>query len=188
MLPRTIGRTLLKASRGSSMLLRYNLGSASVYSLRAMSAQAQSANEVSGRPTDDVIVEEICNKIENLNIRQVSLLITQLKVKLNISDAMLAPAAGPVAASTAPAEAAPVEEEKEVVAERTIFDVKLLSYDPSKKIAVIKEVRGLLKLGLKEAKALVEKAPTIIKEDCPKVDCEQLVEKLKACSAVVELI
>merc|ERR1719433_290652 len=83
------------------------------------------------------------------------------------------------------ASAAPAEEEKEP--ERTIFDVKLVSFDASKKISVIKEVRQVLGLGLKEAKALVEKTPTVIKEDCPKVDAEPLLEKLTAIGCKVEL-
>merc|ERR1719461_1357144 len=102
---------------------------------------------------------------------------------------MAAPAGAAMPAAGAPAGggAAPAaEEEKEP--ERTIFDVKLEEFPAAKKISVIKEVRGLLGLGLKEAKALVEKTPTVLKEDVPKVDCDVLIEKLTAIGCKIELV
>ena len=60
-------------------------------------------------------------------------------------------------------------------------------YDDKKKIAVIKEVRAIFGLGLKEAKALVESAPCVLGEDVPKVDADVWVEKLNAIGAEVVL-
>ena len=77
-----------------------------------------------------------------------------------------------------------VAEKKE---EKTAFDVMLKSIDPKAKIKVIKEVRAITGLGLKEAKELVEKAPCVVKDGIKKEEAEQIMEKLKAVGAEVEL-
>ena len=80
--------------------------------------------------------------------------------------------------------AAAVEAPKE---EKTSFDVKLASYDAKSKIKIIKEVRVITGLGLKEAKALVEASPSVLKKDIKKEEAEAMMEKLKALGAVIEL-
>lgn len=75
-----------------------------------------------------------------------------------------------------------VEEKK---AEKTVFELKLESFEAASKIKVIKEIRGFTELGLKEAKDLVEKAPAIFKTGVSKEDAEQIIEKLKAVGAKV---
>jgi large subunit ribosomal protein L7/L12 len=91
---------------------------------------------------------------------------------------MMAGAAG--AAPGAAADAEPVEE-------KTQFTVKLTGFDAKSKVKVIKEVRALAKLGLKEAKSLVESAPTDVLKDIKKEEAEQIMEKLKAVGAKVEM-
>ncbi|KAL1329643.1 hypothetical protein HN51_046823 [Arachis hypogaea] len=81
------------------------------------------------------------------------------------------------------AEPAAAEEEKKP--EKTVFELKLESYEATSKIKVIKEVRGFTDLGLKEAKELVEKTPSIIKKGVSKEEGEQIIEKLKALGAKV---
>lgn len=76
------------------------------------------------------------------------------------------------------------EETKE---EKTQFDVKLASFDAKQKIKVIKEIRAITGLGLKEAKELVENAPSVLKKDLKKEDAEALVAQLEAIGAVAEL-
>ena len=71
-------------------------------------------------------------------------------------------------------------------AEKDEFDVILASFGGNK-IAVIKEVRGITGLGLKEAKELVEGAPKAVKEGAPKAEAEEIKEKLEAAGATVEL-
>ena len=83
----------------------------------------------------------------------------------------------------APAEVAEAVEEAPVV-EKTHFDIELTSFDPATKIKVIKEIRQLLGLGLKEAKDLVEGAPQWIGKDVKKEDADAMVEKLKAVGGV----
>ncbi|KAJ3702411.1 hypothetical protein LUZ61_006116 [Rhynchospora tenuis] len=79
--------------------------------------------------------------------------------------------------------AAGAKEEKK--AEKTVFELRLDSFDAASKIKVIKEVRGFTDLGLKEAKELVEKAPAVIKRGVSKEEAEQIIEKMKAVSAKV---
>jgi large subunit ribosomal protein L7/L12 len=89
-------------------------------------------------------------------------------------------AAAPVAAAAAPAAAAAAEEEK------TEFDV-VLTAAGEKKINVIKEVRAITGLGLKEAKDLVEGAPKTVKEAATKAEAEDIKKKLEEAGAKVEL-
>ncbi|CAM3813004.1 50S ribosomal protein L7/L12 [Litorimonas haliclonae] len=70
--------------------------------------------------------------------------------------------------------------------EKDEFDVVMTSFGGNK-IAVIKEVRGITGLGLKEAKELVESAPKAVKEGAPKAEAEEIKEKLEAAGATVEL-
>jgi large subunit ribosomal protein L7/L12 len=94
-------------------------------------------------------------------------------------------AAAPVAVAAAPAAggaaAAPAAEAK------TTFDVILKSAPADKKIAIIKEVRGVTSLGLKEAKDLVEGAPKVVKEGASKEEAEEIKKKLEGAGATVEL-
>lgn len=83
------------------------------------------------------------------------------------------------AAAAAPA--APAEEEK------SILSVKLVSYAADKRVGVIKEIRGILGLGLKESKELVESVPKVVKRGLPREEAEELKKKLEAAGGVVEL-
>lgn len=79
------------------------------------------------------------------------------------------------------------EEKKEEVQEKSAYDLELTSFDAAKKIALIKEVRAALNLGLKEAKEMVEKAPVVLMKGVKKADSEELVKKLKDNGGVVTL-
>lgn len=79
------------------------------------------------------------------------------------------------------------QEQVEVKAEKTEFDVVLEGFDDAKKIAVIKEVRAATALGLKEAKELVEKHPSKVKEGISKEDAEKLKAALEAAGAKVSV-
>ena len=86
----------------------------------------------------------------------------------------------------APAEAAEAAEEAPVEEEQTEFDVVLASFG-DQKIKVIKEVRAVTDLGLKEAKDVVESAPVTIKEAVSKEDAEKMKESLEAVGATIEI-
>ncbi len=119
--------------------------------------------------------EEILEAIASKTVLEISELIKMMEDKFGVSAAAAAVAvAGPAAA------AAPAAEEK------TEFNVVLTEVG-SNKIAVIKAVREITGLGLKEAKDLVEGAPKAVKEGVAKADAEELKKKLEAAGAKVEL-
>ena len=119
-------------------------------------------------------VEELVAEIEKLTLLEAADLVHALEDKFGVS------AAAPVAvAAAAPAEAEEVEE-------KTNFDVELTSFG-SNKIAVIKVVRALTSLGLKEAKEAVESAPKVIIEGAKKEDAEDAKAKLEEAGATVTL-
>lgn len=95
-------------------------------------------------------------------------------------------AAGP--AGGAPAAAAPVEEEDEAAPaaqEKTLFNLKLQSFEATSKPKVIKEIKSMLGLSLVDSKKFVESAPKMMKEGVPKEEAEKILETLKALGAVV---
>ena len=101
---------------------------------------------------------------------------------------MLGGGGGAPAAQAAPAEAKaaekPKEEEKK---EKSHYDIELSKFDAAKKIALIKEVRGILGLGLKEAKDLVDGAPKAVKEGVNKADADAVLKKLVEAGAKAEI-
>ncbi len=118
--------------------------------------------------------EEILEAISNMSVLELSELVKAIEDKFGVS------AAAPVAvAAAAPAAAAAAEE-------KTEFDVILASAGESK-IQVIKVVREITGLGLKDAKALVDGAPKAVKEGASKADAEEIKGKLEAAGATVEL-
>ena len=121
-------------------------------------------------------LEKIVEDLSNLSVLEAAELSKMLEEKWGVSAA--APVA--VAAVAGGGEAGQAAEEK------TEFDVILTAAGP-KKINVIKEVRAITSLGLKEAKDLVESAPKAVKEGVPKEEAEALKEKLEAAGASVEL-
>lgn len=119
--------------------------------------------------------EEILDAIASMSVLEVSELIKMMEDKFGVSAAAAAVAvAAPAAAAAAPAE------------EKTEFDVVLAEVGANK-IGVIKAVRELTGLGLKEAKDLVEGAPKAVKEQLPKADAEEAKKKLEDAGAKVEL-
>jgi large subunit ribosomal protein L7/L12 len=120
--------------------------------------------------------EEIMQAIESMTVLELSELVKAMEEKFGVS------AAAPVAvAAAAPAAAGGAAAE-----EQTEFDVILKSAG-DKKIGVIKVVREVTGLGLKEAKALVDEAPKPVKEKIPKAEAEELKAKLEEAGAQVEL-
>ena len=122
--------------------------------------------------------EEILDSISNLTVLELSELLTAFEERFGVT------AAAPVAvAAAAPAGGGGAAEEEE---EKTSFDV-VLTDAGDKKIQVIKEVRGLTSLGLKEAKDLVESAPKEVLEGVSKDDAEKAKESLEGAGATVEI-
>ena len=121
-------------------------------------------------------MEEFVSYIENMTVLELSQLVKTLEERLGVS------AAAPVAvAASAPAAAAAAPAE-----EKTEFDVILASFGDNK-IGVIKEVRAITGLGLKEAKDLVEGAPKALKEGVAKDEADKIKEQLEKAGAKVEI-
>ncbi len=122
-------------------------------------------------------MEKFVSWIEGISVLELSKLVKVLEDRLGVT------AAAPVAVAAAAAGPGAGAEEAE---EKTEFDV-ILTAPGEKKIQVIKEVRALTSLGLKEAKDLVEAAPKPVKEGVSKEEAEQAKEKLEAVGATVEI-
>jgi large subunit ribosomal protein L7/L12 len=123
-------------------------------------------------------IEDIIQSVEKMTVMELSELVKALEEKFGVT------AQAPVvaAAGMGAAQAGSGEEEEE----KTSFTV-VLKDKGSNKIQVIKEIRSIIELGLKEAKELVESAPKPIKEDVSKEEAEEIKKKLEAQGAVVEI-
>lgn len=130
-------------------------------------------------------LEKLIDEISNMTVLELSELVKALEDKFGVSasaaPAMAMPGMMPAAPAAADGEEAAEAEEK------TEFDVQLKDFG-SKKIPVIKEVRSITGLGLKEAKEKVESVPVVIQEGIAKEEAEKTKEQLEAVGAEVEII
>jgi large subunit ribosomal protein L7/L12 len=122
----------------------------------------------------DITKEDVIEFIANMSVLELSELVKEMEEKFGVS------AAAPVAA------AASVEVEAGQVEEKTEFDVTLISFG-DKKIQVIKEVRAITGLGLKDAKTLVDEVPKPVKEGVPKDEAEKIKSQLEEAGGQVEI-
>ena len=121
--------------------------------------------------------EEILDAIAQMSVLELSELIKDIEEKFDVS------ASAAVAVAAAPSGAGPAEAASE---EKSEFDVMLSSFG-DKKVGVIKAVRAITGLGLKEAKDLVEAAPSAVKEGVSKDESEEIKKQLEEAGATVEL-
>jgi large subunit ribosomal protein L7/L12 len=124
----------------------------------------------------NITKDQVIEWLSGQSVLEISALVKDLETKWGVSAAapVAVAAAGPVAAAAAPVE------------EKTEFNVVLLEAGANK-IGVIKEVRAITGLGLKEAKDLVEAAPKAVKEGVNKAEAEEIKKKIEAAGAKVEL-
>ena len=125
----------------------------------------------------DIKREDVMKYLENANMLEISELISDIEDKFGVSAA--APVAVAAAGDAGASGAAAADEKSE-------FDVELASAG-DKKINVIKAVRGITSLGLKEAKDLVDGAPSVIKDAVPKEEAEEIKKQLEEAGASVNL-
>lgn len=132
------------------------------------------SDEAKTLPTLTENAQKVIEMVEKMTVLELADLVKVMEDKFGVS------AAAPVAVAAAPAEAAPAEEEK------SSFDI-VLKEAGANKIGVIKVVREITELGLKEAKDLVEAAPQTVKEAVKKEDAEAMKAKFEEAGATVEL-
>jgi large subunit ribosomal protein L7/L12 len=126
----------------------------------------------------DITKDQVVDWLSSQSVIEIADLVKELEDKWGVSAA--APAAVAVAAPAAGGDAGGAEEAK------TEFDVVLVEFGGNK-IAVIKEVRAITGLGLKEAKELVESAPKAVKEGASKDEADEIAKKLETAGAKVEI-
>ena len=126
----------------------------------------------------EVTKEQVVEFISNMSVLELSEMVKELEEKFGVSAAAAAVAAAPAAGGAAGGEAA--------AEEKTEFDVILTSFG-DKKINVIKEVRGITGLGLKEAKEFVESCPKAVKEGVSTEEAEEIKKKLEEAGASSEI-
>eukprot|EP00455_Lapot_gusevi_P021925 TRINITY_DN2287_c0_g1_i1.p1 TRINITY_DN2287_c0_g1~~TRINITY_DN2287_c0_g1_i1.p1 ORF type:complete len:202 (-),score=87.69 TRINITY_DN2287_c0_g1_i1:395-940(-) len=171
-----ISRPLCQKSVSRSVLFRTGL--------RCFSAEAAPGSH---QPSEKIT--KLVDEIAALNLIEVNDLLGALRKKLGMPEGMGMPMmmAAPMAAAAPAAGGAAAAPAAEAKPAKTEFALKLVKFDAAAKIKVIKEVREITKLGLKEAKDLVEAAPKVLAKDLKKEEADKLIEKLKAAGAVVEL-
>jgi large subunit ribosomal protein L7/L12 len=123
--------------------------------------------------------EEVVQFIENMTVLELSEFVKELEDKFGVQAAMPMMAAAPGAGAAAPA--------AEAVEEKTEFNVTLTGYEAEKKIQVIKVVRAITGLGLKEAKDLVEGVPKAVKEAVSKDEAANIKKQLEEVSGQVKV-
>ena len=121
--------------------------------------------------------EEILNAIGEMSVLELSELIKDVEDKFGVSASAAVAVAAPLAGTSG---------EEAAGEEQTEFDVMLASFG-EKKVGVIKAVRAITGLGLKEAKDLVEAAPSVVKESINKDEAEEIKKKLEEAGATVEI-
>ena len=126
----------------------------------------------------EVTKDQVVEFISNMSVLELSEMVKELEEKFGVSAAAAAVAAAPAAGGAAGGEAA--------AEEKTEFDVILTSFG-DKKINVIKEVRGITGLGLKEAKEFVESCPKAVKEGVSTEEAEEIKKKLEEAGASAEI-
>ncbi|KAL3229621.1 Large ribosomal subunit protein bL12m [Nakaseomyces bracarensis] len=146
-----------------------------------------SATTATGASTSvDPKISQIVDDISKLTLLETASLVTELKQKLNIADISF-PAAGAAPAAPAAATEAAEEAEEAKPEEKTVFSIKLESFDAKTKAKVIKEIKGLLGLSLVEAKKFVEAAPKVLKDNVAKEDADKIKTTLEGLGAKVTL-
>jgi large subunit ribosomal protein L7/L12 len=131
-------------------------------------------------------IHQLAHEIVRLNLLELKELTDKIADHFGFDDEMMAASYGGGASMGVSGGGADEPAEEAVV--KTIFDLKLVSFDAKAKIKVIKEVRAIAGLGLKEAKELVESAPKVIQKELKQDKADELKAQLEAVGAVVEIV
>lgn len=157
----------------------------------ASTTTATTASTSTSAPIDPKI-QSIVDQISSLTLLETATLVSELKTKLNIPDYALAGGVASIGGNNNNSASANADEVEDTGAkasskEKTVFNIKLDSFDTKSKAKVIKEVKGLLGLSLVEAKKFVESAPKLLRENVAKDDAEKIKKTLEDLGARVVL-
>ncbi|KAG4437600.1 hypothetical protein IFR05_006904 [Cadophora sp. M221] len=170
-------RSCVRSLRSSTSL---RLSSAAVAQRRNTPARRWASTETA---VANPKISGIVDQISQLTLLETADLVASLKSRLNIPDMPMggfaAGPAAPAAVLVEEEEAAPVQQEK------TLFNLKLMSFETGSKPKIIKEVKSMLGLSLVDSKKFVESAPKLMKEGVPKEEAEKIVAALKELGGVV---
>ncbi|XP_054819365.1 uncharacterized protein LOC129318551 [Prosopis cineraria] len=143
------------------------------------------------KPVQSEKVSAIVDELMGLSLLEVMDLVEVMREKRGVNELplmmVMMPGMGVASLKGAAKGGGPKGGGEEKKAEKTAFDVKLEGFDAAAKIKVIKEVRTITSLGLKEAKDLVEKAPTLLKKGITKEEAETIIAKMKEAGAKVTM-
>ncbi|CAG8287285.1 unnamed protein product [Penicillium nalgiovense] len=173
-------RQLSGSVRPSS--LRIATSATYITARRTPSSRRYESTEAAPAVTTNPKISQIVDQISTLTLLETADLVSSLKTRLNIPDLPV----GGFAMAGAPGAAAPAAEEEEAApaaAEKTLFNLKLESFEPTSKPKVIKEIKTMLGLSLVDSKKFVEAVPKVLKESVPKEEAEKLIETFKALGA-----
>ncbi|KAJ5169008.1 54S ribosomal protein L12 [Penicillium canariense] len=171
----------------SSSVRPSSLRIATTYTARTPSCRRWESTEAAAAAPTNPKIAQIVDQISTLTLLETADLVSSLKTRLNIPDL---PVGGFAMAggAGAPGAAAPAAEEEEAApaaAEKTLFNLKLESFEATSKPKVIKEIKNMLGLSLVDSKKFVESVPKIMKESVPKEEAEKIIETLKGLGAKV---
>ncbi|EEA23043.1 54S ribosomal protein L12, mitochondrial [Talaromyces marneffei ATCC 18224] len=182
-------RQVVRTSTSSSApFLRISTSSSTFQQRRRTAvpgARRWQSTDAAAAPANPKIVQ-IVDQISQLTLLETADLVASLKSRLNIPDLPVggfAVAAGPGGAGAAAA--AEEEEAAPAAAEKTLFNLKLESFEAASKPKVIKEIKSMLGLSLVDSKKFVESVPKLLKENVAKDECEKIIETLKGLGAKV---
>ena len=145
-----------------------------------------SSSSATEKPDVDPKIKSIVDQISTLTLLETSTLVNELKERLNIPDISM-PVAGAAPAAAPAGGEAEAEEVKEEPEEKTIFGVKLETFDAGSKPKIIKEIKSLLGYSLVDSKKFVEATPKMLKENVAKEDAEKIKATLEGLGAKVVL-
>ncbi|KAF2233456.1 ClpS-like protein [Viridothelium virens] len=177
-------RALRRQVLGLSKLQRPSINCCGTTAVCRYAASRRWQSTEVGAPSNPKIAG-IVDQISQLTLLETADLVSTLKTRLNIPDLPVGGfAAPPPGAANQAAAAAEEEEEAPAAREKTLFNLKLQSFDAAAKPKVIKEIKSMLGLSLVDSKKFVESAPKTMKEGVPKEEAEKIVEAMKGLGAV----
>jgi len=172
------------SSSSSTLMFKLTLACSVAASAGFMSpAVHMPASKLAASQVQMSVVDEVMDKLKSMTLLEASELVKAIEETFDV-DASAGGGGGMMMMAGAPAAGGAAAE---AVEEKTEFDIVLESFPADKKIAVLKVVRGITGLGLKEAKEMVEAAPKVLKEGASKADCEEAKKQLEEAGGVVAL-